>query len=289
MYARLVPVGGDLDLAEQLHGAVLRRAADRRQRGVAGGLDQAVGDIDAEPVHTAVEPEPQRVGHLTVHIGVVPVEVRLRGIEQVQVPVAARVAVVIEHRRPGIAAEHRHPVVRRRSAVRACARQAVVAPPGVVLDAARPSLGEPPVHGTGVVRHDVDHHLQTHVVRPRDQRLGIGQGAEHRVDRAVVRDVVAAVVLRRDVERGQPDRIDAQLGDGVQALGDARQVADAVSIGVRERTHVHLVHHRRPPPARVVSVGTGTLSKGGGDGHAQILARLGRTSYWSRKPELTMA
>jgi hypothetical protein len=76
----------------------------------AGG--HAVGHVDAEPVDATFQPEPQRLLQIVEDLRVLPVEVGLLGIEQVQVPLA-RLAVRLLDPRPGRAAEHRHPVVRR--------------------------------------------------------------------------------------------------------------------------------------------------------------------------------
>ena len=81
-----------------------------------------------------------------------------------------------------------------------------------------------------------------------EQRVEVGERAEERVDVAVVGDVVAGVGLRRHVERGEPDRVDAEFGEVVEVLGDTRQVADAVAVGVGERARVDLVDHGVPPP-----------------------------------------
>ena len=83
--ARLIPLRERHDLAE-------RRVQSTALAGVrvSRGLDQTVGHVDAEPVDVPVEPEPQDVDEVLPHVGVVPVEVRLRGVEQVQVPPSAR-------------------------------------------------------------------------------------------------------------------------------------------------------------------------------------------------------
>jgi hypothetical protein len=45
-----------------------------------------VGDVDSEAVDAAGEPEAQDVAELRSDLGVGPVEVRLRGVEEVKVP-----------------------------------------------------------------------------------------------------------------------------------------------------------------------------------------------------------
>ena len=93
---------------------------------------------------------------------------------------------------------------------------------------------EPGVRVGAVVGHDVDDDPDAQRVRLRDQRLGLGQGAEDRVDVAVVGHVVAGVGHRRGVPGAEPDRVDAERGQVVQAGPDAGEVADAVAVAVGE-------------------------------------------------------
>ena len=71
----------------------------------------------------------------------------------------------------------------------------------------------------GVRDHLVDHHLEAEAVRLGDQRIEIGQRAEHRIDVAIVGDVVAEILHRRREERRDPDRVGAELGDIAAAGG----------------------------------------------------------------------
>ena len=66
----------------------------------------------------------------------------------------------------------------------------------------------------------------------------------------VVRDVVAGVGLGRAVEGGQPHGVHAQAGQIGQPGGNARQVADAIAVGVGERARINLVDHGAAPPFR---------------------------------------
>ncbi len=51
-------------------------------------LHEAVGDVDAEAVDTEVDPEAEDVLELGAHLGVVPIEVGLADIEEMEVPLA---------------------------------------------------------------------------------------------------------------------------------------------------------------------------------------------------------
>ena len=231
---------------------VLARVRDHAHAGVlgvrvAGLLDEPVGHVHPEAVHAAVQPEPQDGAELLAHLLVLPVQVRLRGVEQVQVPLA-RGAVRLGHTGPGPAAERGLPVVGGQLAVLAAALGEVVA--GALGGAGAGGQGglEPRVLGRGVVRHEVHDHADAGLVRGGDHLVRVRERAEPRVHGAVVRDVVAGVVLRGEVEGREPDRVHAELGQVVEARGDAAQVAHAVPVRVREGARVHLVDHGVHPP-----------------------------------------
>ena len=218
---------GVRDLGRAAHGAVVVPVGQARL------LDHGVGHVDAESVDPAVQPEPERGCELLVHVGGVPAHVRLGGVEQVQVPLA-RGAVRLRHPGPGGSTEHRAPVVGRlRPVVPATVAEVVPGALGAARGCRQGRL-EPPVLAAGVVGDDVDDHPQSQVVGPADEPVGVVEGAEDGLDVAVVRHVVARVVLRGRVERGQPHRVDPQGGQRGQAGRDARQVADPVAVGVRE-------------------------------------------------------
>ena len=104
----------------------------------------------------------------------------------------------------------------------------------------------------GVVGHQVDDDLEPEVVGGGEQRVGVVEGAEERVDVAVVGDVVAVVVLRRGVERRDPHGVDAEVAQVGQPAGDAGQVADAGAATARagrgEAADVDLVDDGVAPP-----------------------------------------
>ena len=91
----------------------LRRAGTRRACADAlvtelTVLEEAVRDVDAEPIDAAVEPEAEDADEIALHLRVVPVEIRLFRREEMQVVLAARLV-----QRPSRAAEGGLPIVRR--------------------------------------------------------------------------------------------------------------------------------------------------------------------------------
>ncbi len=176
---------------------VARRPCCRPRRGrVVGqavGLDHAVGDVDAEAVDAAVEPEAQDVAELLAHLVVGPVEVGLRAVEEVQVPLAGR-AVGLgrrgsrrgrRRRTPSCSAAGRRRRRGRRGTGSGRARRCRArrrAPPGTTTCSSDEWLG---------TRSTMTRMPQR--VRLGEHRVEVGERAEERVDVAVVGDVVAGV------------------------------------------------------------------------------------------------
>ena len=185
--------------AAAAHAAAL---GGRRVVGQAVGLDHAVRDVDAEAVDTAVEPEAQDAAELLAHLVVGPVEVGLRAVEEVQVPLAGR-AVGLGDAGPCGAAEDRLPVVRRQLAGRAAAVAEQVARALGAAGGGGERRLEPDVLVGRVVGHEVDDDADAACVRLGDHGVEVGERAEERVDVAVVGDVVAGVALGRGVERAR--------------------------------------------------------------------------------------
>ena len=249
----LVPVAIDLvhALLRPVRGVVPAAAHAAaglgRVVGEAVDLREAVSDVDAEAVDAAVEPEAQDAAELLLDPLVGPVEVGLRCVEEVQVPGAGG-SVGLHDAGPGGAAEDGVPVVRRQLAVLAAALAEHVARALGRARAGGERLLEPAVLARAVVRHQVDDDAQAEAVGGIPHLVEVGERAEERVDVAVVGDVVSGVVLRRGHERREPDRVDPELLERTQSARDAGQIADAVAVGVRERTRVDLVDDRGAPP-----------------------------------------
>ena len=102
----------------------------------------------------------------------------------------------------------------------------------------------------GVVRHQVQKDPDPANARLGDQRVDIVKRAQVRLHLTEVGDVVAPVGIGRDGDRAQPDRVDAQPGQVVEAVDDAGEISLAVGIGVGERPWIDLVQDGRAPPRR---------------------------------------
>lgn len=84
-----------------------------------------------------------------------------------------------------------------------------------------------------------------------DHRVEIGERAEHRIDPAVIGDVIAEIAHRRGEEGREPDRVGAERRNMIEMRGNARQVADPIAVRVRIAARVDLVDHRAAPPVAI--------------------------------------
>ena len=214
---------------------------------VAQGVDLGpeVEHVEAEARHALFQPEAHDVHDLVAHGGVLPVQVRLLRREEVQVKV-----VRPRDPRPRAAREAARPVRRRQelfSFPPSWADDVIVA---VFALRIAQRLAEPRVLIARVVEHHVHDDAQTALFTLRHQPVEVLHRPERRVDRAVVRDVVAVVLPRRGVQRREPDRRRAEVPDIVELRDDAGDIADAVVIGVHEAQRIDLIHHRVLKPVR---------------------------------------
>ncbi len=94
------------------------------------------------------------------------------------------------------------------------------------------------------------------LVRLGDERVGVGQRPEQRVDVAVVGHVVAAVGHRGAEPRVDPDGVDTEVAQVGQPCVDPGDVADPVAVTVGETADVELVDDGVAPP-RLLRFGHG--------------------------------
>ncbi len=208
-------------------------------------LDQVRHRVEPQPVDAEIEPEPHRRQHLLHHRRVVEVEVGLVAVEAVPV-IGLGLVVPGPVRLLGVAEDD----------ARAGILGVGVGPDvEVALGRARrrpPCALEPAVLVGGVVDHQLGDDAQSARVRRHHELAEVGQRAVVGMHAAIVGDVIAVVAARARIEGQHPDRGDAEIDDVVELLQQAREIADAVVVAVKERLDVDLVDHRVLVPERVL-------------------------------------
>ena len=201
-------------------------------------LPKEVDDVAPEARHAAAQPEVHDLLHGVDDGGVSIVEVRLAFGEQVQIPLPP---YLVEG--PGPAAEEAGPVVG--------GALAVPIPPDVEFLVGRfpaAALLEPFVLVGGVVDDQVHDDLQPQGVGFLNKLVHVGEGAELRVDVAVVGDVVAVVLTGGAVDRGEPKDAHPQRSDIGEFGDDAGDVAHAVAVAVAIAHGIDLIDRLFLPP-----------------------------------------
>ena len=66
----------------------------------------------------------------------------------------------------------------------------------------------------------------------------------HRIDRLVIRDIIAIVIARRLIDRGKPDSIHAERCYVIKAADDTFEITNAITIGIREASWIYLIDHK---------------------------------------------
>jgi hypothetical protein len=93
-----------------------------------------------------------------------------------------------------------------------------------------------------VVDHEVDQHANAAAVRLVHELDEVAEGAEAGIDAVEVRDVVAVILVGRRHERPEPDRIDAERLEVVEAAHEPLEVAAPVAVAVHEGLDGQRVH-----------------------------------------------
>ena len=102
----------------------------------------------------------------------------------------------------------------------------------------------------GVIGDQVEDYPDATAASLANQSFEGAKIAQLGMDIAVVADIVAPVIERRGIDRGEPNRIDTQRSIGaiiqvVQVRGDAVEVADAVTVRIGKAAHVDLIEKPR--------------------------------------------
>gem|GEM_PF-4319473 len=196
--------------------------------------------VDPEAVDSTVEPESEDVIEFLNDVRVAPVQVGLLGKEQMQVVLPARFVEC-----PGLAAEVANPVVRQRAVFGRIDPYVVVAVLAIRIYERRL---KPLVLVARMIRHDVDQHLDTESMCLLDDRIKVIKRSIGWIDRFVVGDVVTPVAHWRQVERCDPQDVDAEPRQMVKFVEHPNEVANAIGVTVGKRADVRLVAHRVTPP-----------------------------------------
>ena len=85
----------------------------------------------------------------------------------------------------------------------------------------------------------------------------IGKRAILRMNVAIVANVITVIQSRRRIEWQKPDGVDAEIADVVELGYQSREIADAIVVTVKERSHVQLIDDRVLVPELIRRDGRG--------------------------------
>src|SRR5579871_4962148 len=103
-----------------------------------------------------------------------------------------------------------------------------------------------------MVQHHFHNDSDSTLVGGRQEALEIVQRSVDWVNGSVVGDVVTVVAQGRREEGHQPYRVDSQIPQVVELLGQSLEVANAISVAVVKRTDVDLIDDSVLVPKRVL-------------------------------------
>ena len=218
--------------------------------GQVDGFGHTVCHIEPEAVDAAGKPESQGAREVVEHLRVVPVQIRLLGREDVQVPLAGG-SVGLGDPGPGRATEDARPVVRRLRAVVTSSVSKDVAGSLGATAGRRQGRSEPRVLAAGVIGHQIHRDLDVARMSFVDQRVEDLQVAEQGVDVTRIRHVVPVIGHGRPGDGSDPDCVDSQQLQVAELVANSVEVTDAVTVGVRERAGIDLVEDGVLPPQQL--------------------------------------
>jgi hypothetical protein len=116
----------------------------------------------------------------------------------------------------------------------------VPVPFGIVAGASR--LFKPGMLVRSMIQDHFNNDAYSPTMSRRQECLEIFEGSITRVNRDIVRDVISVVSKGRRVKREKPDGINSKVLQLIESLCETGEIADAVSVAVREYAHVQLVN-----------------------------------------------
>ena len=102
-----------------------------------------------------------------------------------------------------------------------------------------------------MVHHQLDHHLQSAIVRRIQERAKVLNRSIARMNARVIGDVVPVIAQWRREKWQQPDARRAQIGNIIELPDQALKIADAVVVAIGKGLHVQLVKNRVLVPQRI--------------------------------------
>ena len=165
-------------------------------------------DVHAEAVDAAIEPPVHHVVHGTAHGRVLPVEIRLLLRELVEIVLTTLGAIF-----PCGTAKVGAPLIGLGAGLAGRGAGTSRTPPipiGMLVVLVLGRL-KPGMLIGGVIDHQIHHDFEPTLMRFGQQLVHIVERAEQRVDVLIVRDVIAVVVLRGLIDRGEPQHIHAKI------------------------------------------------------------------------------
>ena len=200
-------------------------------------LADQVHHVKAESLYAFVHPEPNDLLDLAPYIFIVPVQVRLRHIEKMQI-----IFIKLLHILPCASAELTLPV-RRRAAVRfPLAEEEKI----LVVRVPFYRFLEPLMARGHMIENHIKHQPDAALIRLGDQLLHVSHRAVARIDIIIIFHIISIVILRRYKERRQPDIVSTKLFDIIQLPDHPAQISKSVLVRITERLRVNLINCTLP-------------------------------------------
>ena len=197
-------------------------------------LADQVHHIEAEALYTFFHPEADHCFHLLPYLRVVPVQVGLGYIKQMQI-----VFIKLGNVFPGAAAELAFPVGGRLSVFFSLSENIVV----LISFIPGQCLLKPLVPAGGVVEHHVQHQFDAALLGFGRKPVKVLHSAVAGINVVIVLHIVAVILLRGNEEGSHPDIIRSQLLNIVQFLRNTVQISQSIPVGVIKGFGIDLVYH----------------------------------------------
>jgi hypothetical protein len=97
----------------------------------------------------------------------------------------------------------------------------------------------------------IDYDLQVFLVRRFEKNPKILYRSEHRINIAIVGDIIPKIAHRAGEEGRQPYSVNAKLHDMIELLRDTSKIADAITVRVEEGARIDLIEDGAAPPVSV--------------------------------------